>query len=865
MGLAIGVHSDNLQLVLQGVAQLKVEKEYEALNKKVAEMKLRVPKLKTQLEEFLSAPKSKKSAWRALSGRRQLTPSLTAALPLKPSAGDTPALREVQRLTKELANPSLPSSERIQDQQELFEILSSTGPGSQKYGQISGPITTETAAQLGFPITGHIPGGPSAADSAWAKGDHGYIPTNDWFQGMAGFPSQPGHPNSIGLYITSWTGKPDGGIKFQVPTGFSEISSPTNPWIQQSLDPGFTIGSLGCSAKPVVQWQETGNMARDVSYNNGNFVIHVVEGGLFQGATYNGMIPSLSVPGGGTMTKTTLQDGTIKYTIDVAGRNYFVYGNANLLLSYNAGSGTLLSSGPYKGSINMASLDKNDPNFGKNASILDAHANAVIVNAQGTLLPNNQYQFSYICKDLKNNATANQPLVLMKQHQVSDLPGQKPTGLSFITLTGEMDAYEGSTYVFDVPPPSKNQDPDPLPKLPNGQDALTLEQAQALVNDTTSPHGLTQALNKASTIQSGASLYNKAIYQQGLTLAYAQKVLEIAYPNGNIPQKYLDAMQKVYSSLKTNMAVIAKNLQRDTDYGTIVSKSDDFGDHSTYNDHIVQYDYPLYALTCMKQYSDKYASTDTFFKNPIPGMRCSGSQLGDQLASDIGQTGTGGENPLNRNFDVYNSMSWLSGTSAPGDGKNTESESEAVFGSMSIAAWLKTTQPNSTQAQVAQTRWSMEAQGLQTYFHIDSNSVYNKVSPQFVKDKTTENLPPVVSMLWDGKVTSDTYWGLEWDRQLACEFMPAGANTMDAYLNNAPPAYQKQVADYIVKNWDNFDTSNNIQSVLIAAVAKVYPEQAAKFIQDVENRGKMDDGTNGFILTVIRYYAQNELASSPPL
>jgi hypothetical protein len=342
-----------------------------------------------------TSKKSKKSAWRTMTGNMPVktSPKITSTTlaASKSSASDTPALTQVRSLTAALANPSLPSSDRINDQQELFEILSSTGPGSQKYGQISGPITTETAEQIGIPTTGHISlpgGGPAAMDTAWAPGTNGYIPTNDWFQGMGGFPNQPGHQNCTGLYMTDWTGKPDGSIKFQVPNSFAEGGGTINPWIQQNLDPGFTIGANECSGKPVVNWQQTGNMARDVAYNNGGFVIHAVQGGLFQGATYKGMTPSLSVPPNGTMTKTTLPDGTLKYTISAAGRNYFVYGNASLNCSYDAGSGKLNSS-PYTGSINMASLDKNDPNLEVDTKNLDTHANAVIVNAQGTLLPNN--------------------------------------------------------------------------------------------------------------------------------------------------------------------------------------------------------------------------------------------------------------------------------------------------------------------------------------------------------------------------------------------------------------------------------------------------------------------------------------------
>jgi len=767
------------------------------------------------------------------------------------TVGD-PATDRIDKLNQLLANPSISPQDKIAYTRELYTILSGNPDAIAKYGPISGPITPKSPDGLPSTATGtSVP----ADQTAWKKSDTGYLPTNDWFEQMAAYPGNTQATNNTGYY-SMWWDNDHGGMTFKVPVAFHDIEDPNNPahgYIAQDLDSGFSIGADGSDNKPVVSWEpgQTGNLLRDISYNQGGFVIHAAQGSLFQSATYIGMTPNLHVPAGGTMTSSDLPDGTKKYRIETGGRVYFVYGSSSLDLKYDAASGKLTSDKPYTGSINMTSLAKGDQEA-KNEQLLDAHANAVIVKAQGSVLPGNHYEYSYVCQDLSGKPTATDPLILLKRHQSDDLVANGQATKEDLTetgLTGKMQVYAGTSFSFDVPDPKASLDPLPGP-------GLTKSQAQSLIDNGS----LDKALADMTAFDPGPSVYNKGVYQQGLTLNYAQKVLEEAgWSKEQIAQK----LDPLYKKMQHSMDEIWGNLERDTSWGTTVAKSNDYGQHSELNDHIVQYGYPLYALTLMKKYEDAYVPADQRYlskESVIHGY--TNKDMGDILASDMGETGKSA-NPENRNFDVFNGHSWLSGIGKSlGAGNDTESESEAVFGSMSVAAWLDATQPGSEQAQMAKTRWAMETQAYHTYFQVDpKTSVYNDVSPDFVKNH------PVVSMLWEGKVCDETWWGLNWDRIIACETMPASANLMDNFLNGASPEYRKQLSDYIVSHWSDYDNDNNIQSVLIPIVAKVDPAKAQELIKDVEARNAkdhkdhFDTGTNAFIQSVIALYASNEHAA----
>ena len=135
-------------------------------------------------------------------------------------------------------------------------------------------------------------------------------------------------------------------------------------------------------------------------------------------------------------------------------------------------------------------------------------------------------------------------------------------------------------------------------------------------------------------------------------------------------------------------------------------------------------------------------------------------------------------------------------------------------------------------------------------------------------------------MVWQNKVTAETYWGLNWNRILACVFMPAAPNLMDNYLGKAGTTspivsekYVDAIASYVLENWQTYDTTNGIQSVLVPLVARSaidspagplgLPNSVQTLINDIKSgKAAFDVGTNELILSVIATYAQNALNAS---
>jgi endoglucanase Acf2 len=209
-----------------------------------------------------------------------------------------------------------------------------------------------------------------------------------------------------------------------------------------------------------------------------------------------------------------------------------------------------------------------------------------------------------------------------------------------------------------------------------------------------------------------------------------------------------------------------------------------------------------------------------------------------------------------RNLDFYEGHSWLSGLANTNDGQNTESESEAIFGSMSVVAWLMQTNANPNDIPIAKNRWFLETSSYLSYWQVDQQaSPYKLVCPDFVENHI------VASMVWQKKITAETYWGLEWDRIVACVFMPMSPSLLQNFLGESSKEYAKAVSDFVKKYWDQFDTSNSIQSILIPLVS--FSEEpnptsplglsptVEQMILDVRNgKTQFDSGTNELILTI---------------
>ncbi len=716
-------------------------------------------------------------------------------------------------------------------------------------------------------------------------------PTNDWFQNLASDP-EGGVMSTTGYYDLFWNGNSKQGISFLCPKAFKYYPTPNvlasgHFTIDLAVNPGaFSIIPPASQNNPDVHWisSETGNMLRAVHYQEGSLVVYLAQGGVFQGAQFTNSPVALQIPDGLEMSIVDV-DGLRRY--QVTGQNgfeYLVYTPSSLTLSWN--NQKLVSEEPYTGYINIACIPSEV--FTGVIDLLNSHARAVIVQANGAFSEDStdpyDYSFSYFSVDLLGIEKSLDPLVLLMDHQLNKahfVSGQQKTGMSLLCLKGLLPAYSGSVFQFKFADSYHNLTTNALP-----DPGITQQQAIALIDSQVLDRGLDAAIQSAAP--SLSIPYNKFLYQKALSLVYAQEIITVS---GRINQwqSKLDALYQtlilglnnLWSGSSTFPETIdgkivqqSSGIRKDINWGSIVFFPDSYGSANSLNDHIVQYGYPLYSLTLLDQYESKAGIEPRYLDQTSILPSYTNKDLGNLLAADIGQSG--GDNFLcHRNLDFYEGHSWLSGLGKSNDGQNTESESEALLGSMSVVAWLEQTQSDKKLIQLAKNRWLLETTAYQSYWQVDPDiTPYKEVSLEYVADHL------VASMVWQNKITAETYWGLDWDRILACVFMPASANLLTNYLGSSLDSqpivsvkYAKEIADYIEKNWNNFDQTNSIQSVLIPLVARSatdktcpplgLPLSIQTMIDDVKNgKTQFDPGTNELILSVIAIYAQNSLQKS---
>lgn len=716
-----------------------------------------------------------------------------------------------------------------------------------------------------------------------------FIPTNDWFQNLACWPDQA-IMSTTGHYNLFWNGTAENGLTFLCPKAFAYYSLSGVPAsghfaMDNNVQPGrFAIIPPVTHQYPQIHWEnsETGNMVRAIHYQNDQLILYLVQGGVFQGAQYQNCIVNIQIPTGEKPTLSTVGGMTRHQISDRNGYVYLIYTPQSLKLSWS--NQVFVSDEPYTGYLNIVCIPNED--LEEVSSLLDNHARAIVVKAEGTFSTEQtssfDYSFSYTCQDLLGADTPPEPLILLMDHQVNKatlVSGQVPTDLSLVCLKGKLQAYAGSSFEFKFPAAYQELSVDALPS--NG---ITKEQALALINNQVLDRGLAAATQvPAPTL---AIPYNKFLFQKALTLAYALQVIEVSELENRwetqleaLHQSLIQGLNNLWKASSTfpeklngQIVQVPSGLRLDPNWGTAVFFPDSYGSSISLNDHIVQYGYLIYPMVLLDQYETKVGIASKYLDQPSAISPYTHRDLANILVADIGQSG--GDNfVLHRNLDFYEGHSWLSGLGNSFDGQNTESESEALLGSMSVVAWLEHTLADQSLIQIARNRWALESTAYHSYWQVDPESTpYNAVCPEYVQ---TGHL--VASMVWQNKITAETWWGLNWDRIIGCVFMPTSANLLDNFLGKATDqepvvseSYVKDIANYVSKNWDTFDTGNTIQSVLIPLVARSatdtpcpplgLPGSISNMIQDVKDgKTHFDVGTNEFIITVISMYAQNLL------
>ncbi len=687
-------------------------------------------------------------------------------------------------------------------------------------------------------------------------------PTNDWMGPLACFPDA-GSMITTGYYLVGWNNSAKEGISFSCADAFKYYETPGVPLSGHfTFDlskpvASFSLVSPDSSVNPTIYWDEsdTGNMLRSVHYNEDKLIVYLVQGGLFQGAQYKESLVQIQIPNGAQMQKSSLGEVTKYQVNDANGFAYIVYVPDALELVWK--NQALISEAPYTGYINCTCVNQSQVD-----AILDDHARAIVVAAQATFSLNNGYLFNYQSIDLLGGISSTEPLIVLMDHQINKAQltsGQVPIEMTLLTLKGSVQPYAGSFFSFQFPESYQNLSTETL--------QVTKAQAEALIDQGVLDRGLDAAINAVAPTLSIP--YNKFLYQKALTLVYAAEVIEISGRENswedkleNLHQNLIEAMNCLWKGSATFPEKIdgkivdqPSGIRKDENWTSVVFFPDSYGSAINLNDHIVQYGYPLYALTLLDQYEIKAGSMIRYLDQTSVLGTYSNKDLGNLLAADMGQS-EGLELIAHRNLDFYEGHSWLSGLANASDGQNTESESEAIFGSMSVVAWLLQTEASPSEIQIAKNRWFLETSSYLSYWQVDQeSSPYKLVCPDFVENHL------VASMVWQKKITAETYWGLEWDRILACVFMPMSPSLLQNFLGESSKEYAKAISDFVKKYWDQFDTSNSIQSILIPLVAFSEEPDAGsplglsptlqQMIEDVKGgKTQFDPGTNELILTI---------------
>lgn len=759
------------------------------------------------------------------------------------------AVERIETLNR-LLTENLSRKDRLKFSKELFGILAGTPATVKRYGPLSEPITGVSLND--FPLSSGIPI-VYPEQTAWLKESGSFFPTNDWFEQLAVYPRSLSS-ESTGFYRVAYS--PDGSVNYSSPLKFvdhEEVGQSENFSVESVDDKGFILGSLNpLNPHPFVKWIErrVGNMVRHLVYQNMTF--YVAQGSVLKGVYYRNDLPSVGLENHdkkAKYSKKILKDGTQKYRIKTSDRIYLFYGNENLDLRFDSDTCRFHAKEEYTGLINACSIP-NALRSRKTEKLIDRYADVVVVRGQGSPLPDGNYEFAYMCHDLHGSPTEKNPLIFLKEHHVEtlvDTGTAEKKEFQEIGLQGILQAYEGSAFLFRES--AFIGDLNPIPDLPNGMKGIMQSQAQDVVYSGRLDRAVAEAYHFQPALDTNER--GKGIYQIALTLACAKEVMEIA----NVQKTgIIGKLHPLYVKLTSLLTEMWGNLERDASWGIIVPKATSIEKALYFNDSIALKGNLIFSLALIADFENAYFPPNLrFLEQNIPLLgyeKYTNRDMGNFLAADIGETGNSPDHPRYRHFDIYNGYSWLSGLDRSDAGNRAESQSDFVFGSMAVCAWLNRINPGSVQAQLARTRWAVETRALKTYFHIGEpkESVYQNVSARFSKKRTA------LSVVRNDRFESEDPIG-----SIVSQTTPVSALLMDNFLNG-DLSFAKRAAEVIIQKWHDPDLTDPQRSLLIQTLARIRPAQAQMFILELERKGSasFDSGTNAFLLYLMTLYAANE-------
>ncbi len=348
------------------------------------------------------------------------------------------------------------------------------------------------------------------------------------------------------------------------------------------------------------------------------------------------------------------------------------------------------------------------------------------------------------------------------------MPHQKRAGrplAAFGTLYGELKAYEGTSFTYDLPlaelPAKLN-----LSKLAGDKKDELKEQVTRGVAATT--------LTKTDP------------YFGGKELQRAANLLDLAdqLDLHNEKQQLIESLRGAFDAWLTPGAGQRANkyFYYDTAAKGIVGVEASFGSDQ-FTDHHFHYGYFIYAAATL-------ARLDSTF------MGKHGEMI-NVLAADIASPGGSALLPKLRVFDPYVGHSWAAGYADFADGNNQESVSEAVNAWYALYLWGQASGNNSL---IAHSRWlyQHESEAALRYWLFNDNQPHGKYQA------------PFTSLVWGGKRDYATWFSPRPQAKLGIILIPmspghiylaatkARARTILDAVAPTDADYHGQFGDYLV-------------------------------------------------------------------
>jgi len=374
-------------------------------------------------------------------------------------------------------------------------------------------------------------------------------------------------------------------------------------------------------------------------------------------------------------------------------QNWSITTPSNQTWTYVSGSEFYMAS-PYTGWLFITFYPSTS-----NEATINPYVGAVVTGA--TVSPSIagntvNVNYSYTVSSQITGATT--PLIALMAHHHANITGS-PTAVSNVIyncLQGAMYTYAGNSFSFQIPlipTPSQYMTPPTGTKLTTITNQLAIDQSMTVT--ITAPYEGGKQMGALGTLVGIAELLGQS--------GTASSV------RGNLKTGLTAALDSTGSY----------KLVYDPLWSGILTATDAYG-NTNYNDHHFHWGYWLHAGGMLAKGDTSWFSTSSHQVKM------------NMLARDIGNPDPIADThfPRWRHMDLYEFHSWAHGVQTEGDGKDQESNTEAINAYYGLALWGDYSS-NAVAQQSGQILLSLEAIGTLTYYNLKYSSPMRMLFPAY--------------------------------------------------------------------------------------------------------------------------------------